>query len=739
MVSSLALKELKTSTDKSEITESEWAGINIEQDYRYILDICQHKRDLPSISLGDSTRILKKMKHTVSDFYSITTLHYINAGNAGFEHFNLLLNCVIDDLNCASIEELNSIHALLLHKGHGKPKGRDTSYRTISSCPLISKALDIYVRELHCEKWNLEQAPTQYQGEISSHELATLLVTQVVQHSLFSRKEPVYLLFLDAKSAFDVVVPKPLLRNIYLAGVDGNTITYLNHRLHNRRTYLEWNKQIMGPIFDEFGLEQGGVNSGDFYKLYNNDLLKSTQKSEQGVNLAPNLSISSVGMADDTVLVANSITCLANILDLAIHFCKKYKVTLSASKTKLIRLCPDNLSKYDMELLNPISVSGEPIDYSHMAEHVGIIRSVDGNMPHIMSRLSAHTNSLYSTMFTGIARKHRANPRVGLRIQQIYATPVLLSGLGSLVLSDSEIAIIENHFKKTCENLQKLLPKTPRSVIYFLGGSLPAEALLHLKQLTIFGMVSRLQGDPLNIHARTVLIQSRPSCKSWFWKVRDISLRYSLPHPLSILDNPPTKESFKRTIKSKVIDYWEQKLRAEASQMTSLVHFQPRYMSLQHPHPIWSTVGSNPYEISKAIQQARLLSGRYRTQYLVSHWSSTLSGHCSAPGCTNNLETVKHMIIDCVAYDSIRNRLEQLWKSSSEKVIYNLVCNALTHGDDYLLQFILDCSVLPTVIRAVQAHSKTILEKLFYLTRTWCFAIHRARMKNLGRWNFKQS
>ena len=250
-------------------------------------------------------------------------------------------------------------------------------------------------------------------------------------------------------------------------------------------------------------------------------------------------------------------------------------------------------------------------------------------------------------------------------------------------------------------------------------------------------MVSRLQGDPLHVHARRVLTQSKPSCKSWFWKVREISLRYSLPHPLSLLDNPPTKESFKKTIKSKVVDFWEQKLRSEASQMISLVHFQPKYMSLQSPHPIWSTVGSNPYEISKAIQQARLLSGRYRTQYLVSHWSSNLSGHCSAPGCENNIETVKHIIIDCVAYNSIRNGLEQLWKSSGEEVVYNLVCDALTRGDDYLLQFILDCSVLPSVIRAVQAHSKTILEKLFYLTRTWCFSIHRARMKNLGRWNFK--
>jgi hypothetical protein len=145
-----------------------------------------------------------KMKSRVNEFYSITTLHYINAGEAGFLHFNFLLNCIIQDVNNASIEELNSVYALLLHKGHGKIRTSDKSYRTISTCPMLSKALDMYIRDLHLEKWQSQQAPTQYQGEGSSHELAALLVTEVIQHSLYTLKKPVYLLFLDAKSAFDV-------------------------------------------------------------------------------------------------------------------------------------------------------------------------------------------------------------------------------------------------------------------------------------------------------------------------------------------------------------------------------------------------------------------------------------------------------------------------------------------------------------------------------------------------------
>ena len=41
----------------------------------------------------------------------------------------------------------------------------------------------------------------------------------------------------------------------------------------------------MGPVNDELGLEQGGLNSSDMYKLYNNELLVSAQRSEQGVDL----------------------------------------------------------------------------------------------------------------------------------------------------------------------------------------------------------------------------------------------------------------------------------------------------------------------------------------------------------------------------------------------------------------------------------------------------------------------
>ena len=47
---------------------------------------------------------------------------------------------------------------------------------------------------------------------------------------------------------------------------------------------------------------------------------------------------------------------------------------------------------------------------------------------------------------------------------------------------------------------------------------------------------------------------------------------------------------------------------------------------------------------------------------------------------------------------------------------------------DTFLQFILDCSVLPPIISAVQQLGHQVLSKLFSLTRNYCFVMHKTRI-----------
>ena len=131
-----------------------------------------------------------------------------------------------------------------------------------------------------------------------------------------------------------------------------------------------------------------------------------------------------------------------------------------------------------------------------------MVRSTSGNGPALLARFSAHKTTLAEVLHTGYARNHKGNPALSVRINKMYAILFLLSGMGPLVLTISEISTIEQHHKETLRCLLRLHARTPRSVVYFLSGSLPGTALVHLRHMPIFGMITRLPNSILNLHAR---------------------------------------------------------------------------------------------------------------------------------------------------------------------------------------------------------------------------------------------
>ena len=155
------------------------------QEYKNILRICQEGTKLPKISLSKTREILFSLRPAVTDHNSMSGYHYRYAGEAGLHHLHELLNTLIDDLNNIAVDPLNTALACILHKGHGKDRTLSDSYRTISTCPFVSKALDTYVAQLYSPIWMKNQAETQFQGRGSNHELAALLLTETVQYSQF--------------------------------------------------------------------------------------------------------------------------------------------------------------------------------------------------------------------------------------------------------------------------------------------------------------------------------------------------------------------------------------------------------------------------------------------------------------------------------------------------------------------------------------------------------------------------
>ena len=130
-----------------------------------------------------------------------------------------------------------------------------------------------------------------------------------------------------------------------------------------------------------------------------------------------------------------------------------------------------------------------------------------------------------------------------------------------------------------------------------------------------------------------------------------------------------------------------------------------------------------------------MLSGRYRVAVLTKHWSVNRSDKCPAPDC-HEPETLEHLLLSCSYYDQSRQKLERLWSCASEPLLSDLLLEVLGGPTEDLVQFILDASVHPTLIRLVQTYGQELLVKVFYLTRTWCYTLHRERLKILGHFKF---
>ena len=349
-----------------------------------------------------------------------------------------------------------------------------------------------------------------------------------------------------------------------------------------------------------------------------------------------------------------------------------------------------------------------------------------------------HKKALGAVLSAGLARGHRGSPAAALRVHRLYCTPVLFSGLASLCPNKAEISIVDKHYQYTIQILQRLHQKTPRSIVFFLAGSLPGEALLHMRQLSLLSMICHLPADPLHQHARYILTVY--SAGSWFHQIRDVCIQYKLPHPLSLLSDPVPKLRFKKLVKLKVTEYWQHRLATECNSpdMSSLQHFNPYKASLLHPHPMWTSSAGSCYETAKSTVLARMVSGRYRTEMMCRFWSTNRGGFCLSPTCQNqNVPgTLQHLLIVCPALEETRKRLYGLWcvKTQICPPLHNLILKILASPPGVQMRFILDCTAFPELIMLVQAYGQEIQNLVLYLTRTFAFSVHRQKQRLLGRW-----
>ena len=210
---------------------------------------------------------------------------------------------------------------------------------------------------------------------------------------------------------------------------------------------------------------------------------------------------------------------------------------------------------------------------------------------------------------------------------------------------------------------------------------------------------------------------------------------YDLPHPTTILSIPPTKSQWSRMVRKAILSHWQTKLATEAAALPSLSCLRATHLSLSRPHLLWTTCPSGPLPSRQAALMATILSGRYRSCWLHRHWDGT-EGACRLPGCGHIPGDIIHIFSgSCPALSADFLTVAKKLTVSVAHLphIVSLLTEAAARDLSAFTQFVvIDPSTDPLAIQIFQTHGHDVWDKLFYLSRSWLFHIHRPRYRLLG-------
>ena len=138
--------------------------------------------------------------------------------------------------------------------------------------------------------------------------------------------------------------------------------------------------------------------------------------------------------------------------------------------------------------------------------------------------------------------------------------------------------------------------------------------------------------------------------------------------------------------------------------------------ALSSHHPLWTTAGSSPAKVLMATIQVLIISGHYQSESLCRHWSRNKQGLCLlSPGCSTTVEDPLHILQSYYGLAPVREKLVSFTIKYSKNVpaIFELILTLSNPTNPMICKFLLDCTCLQEVIRAVQCHGHAVLDNLY--------------------------
>ena len=424
-----------------------------------IEDICHAQGQLSAqVTKEEVKKAIKELnKGKAADAMGITVEHFVYAEDLVIDSLCLILNKLFESDQVTDSMKISLITPVFKKKGSNIDS---KNYRGITVIPIITKVLELVIRarlkQLILEKQNkLQRGFTE-----KSSPMNTALILEEYIRDRRDIQAPAYLAFLDAKSAFDVVSHKSLMRKLFNIGLEGNMWTIINSLHQDARSAVKWQGEISKQFRVEQGVRQGGILSTDSYKVYNDGLLDRLTIAKNATIIGPVICVAPA-CADDTVVAADCPEVLQSLLDIGVDYSKMESNILN----KLRRSREKSNNSWDLD--------GDNMPTFDKTMHVGICRSADTDETAVAENVKKARRTLYSLMTAGLHGENGLDPETSFHLYQIYVLPVLLYGMEVVFPRPKFMEVLDKFNKHDIKHRLSLPVTVADPAIYLLSGTLP--------------------------------------------------------------------------------------------------------------------------------------------------------------------------------------------------------------------------------------------------------------------------
>ena len=319
-----------------------------------------------------------------------------------------------------------------------------------------------------------------------------VFVLKVLINLYLSRKKRLYCCFIDYKKAFDSVPRIELWKKMLNNGIDGKILCLIKNMYSTAKSCVALNGCLSEYFPCQIGVRQGENLSPLLFSIYLADLETFVSENYDGLTNVTTLASDFLGdeslnvylklfvllYADDTVLMAESPASLQSALDAMAGYCKKWKLRINTSKTKVVIFSRGKVRKLPTFVLN-----GTKLDIVDDYLYLGIKFNYNGKFTKAKQHVFQQASK---AMFALLKRGSHLHLPIDIQLElfDTLVAPILL--YGSEVYVAEGCTIIEKLHLRFCKFLLKVNKSTTSNMVYGELGRLPLHITATVRALAFW-------------------------------------------------------------------------------------------------------------------------------------------------------------------------------------------------------------------------------------------------------------